>query len=669
MGGFYYYQQMLDILDEMATLYPNLITARQEVAEGNTTEEGRPLWYVKISDNPSTNETEPEVLYTAVHHAREPMSMTQMIYYMWYLLENYNNNDRVTGLVNETEMYFIPCLNPDGYIYNQTTNPTGGGLWRKNRFVTDPDTIGVDLNRNYGYNWGIDDFGSSPDKLSETYRGTEPFSEAETKMVREFVNNHNFLATLNYHSFSNLLIFPWGYGFNTYTPDSAQYSKYGKILTWYNIYKFGTTNQTLNYYTNGGSDDWMYGEQDSKPKIFSFTPEVGSYVDGFWPMQSRILPLCKENIFTNITTASMVGKFAVVNDMSEKWVNQSNYASYKLEQFGMDTTGTFTVGILPVKNISSVGVNKIYSNLFLMQELNDSISFVHTAALIGDTIQYILEIDNGLYKLQDTVTRIFGGTAVAYSNNCENIDDFIVDNFWGTSSDYFVSPPSSITDSPDGEYFSNNLDYITIVNPIDLSDATDAMLTFYARWMLEARGDAVTIEASTDDFNIERIPLCGKYTVTQTIVPDFNYPIYEGFQPTWVQEQISLYPFVGSNNLKIRFAISTDNSVEYDGFYFDDFKVEYTIADPSKIAENSSVIFTNAIPNPARKETTIYYKVPSNAGSIAIFDVSGKIVFSENLGANEGSILIDVSEFGSGLYFYQLKVDGVVFATKKLMVE
>ena len=75
----------------------------------------------------------PQVLYTSIHHAREPMSLSQLIFYMWYLLENYDSDPEVQYILNNTELYFIPVVNPDGYLYNEFTNPTGGGLWRKNR--------------------------------------------------------------------------------------------------------------------------------------------------------------------------------------------------------------------------------------------------------------------------------------------------------------------------------------------------------------------------------------------------------------------------------------------------------------------------------------------------------------------------------------------------------
>ena len=129
-GGHYTFAEMQTILDRMRTKFPNLISVKNSAG---TTLEGRSVLVVKISDNPDVDENEPKTLLNAVHHAREPISMTQLIYFMWHLLENYATDKEVRTLLNSTEIYVIPCLNPDGYVYNQTTNPGGGGMWRKNR--------------------------------------------------------------------------------------------------------------------------------------------------------------------------------------------------------------------------------------------------------------------------------------------------------------------------------------------------------------------------------------------------------------------------------------------------------------------------------------------------------------------------------------------------------
>src|SRR6185503_9963018 len=154
MGGYLTYSQMMTELDELKTMYPNLITTKSTIG---TTAEGRELWMVKISDNPDTDDiSEPGILYTGLYHAREPISMVSLIYFMQYILSQYGTDPEITCLINNRELYFIPCANPDGYVYNQTTNPAGGGYWRKNRRNNGGGIFGVDLNRNFSNNWGYD---------------------------------------------------------------------------------------------------------------------------------------------------------------------------------------------------------------------------------------------------------------------------------------------------------------------------------------------------------------------------------------------------------------------------------------------------------------------------------------------------------------------------------
>ena len=150
MGGFYTLAEINAELDSMYMMYPNIITPKYSIG---LSIENRPIYAVKISDNPTVNESEPQVHMNALIHAREPQAMMTIMYYMYYLLENYGTDPEVTYLVNSREIYFIPCINPDGYEYNRSTNPGGGGMWRKNRRLNAGGSYGVDLNRNFGYMW------------------------------------------------------------------------------------------------------------------------------------------------------------------------------------------------------------------------------------------------------------------------------------------------------------------------------------------------------------------------------------------------------------------------------------------------------------------------------------------------------------------------------------
>ena len=231
MGGFYTLEDMLAILDTMRLKFPNLISVKKP-ASSLTTAEGRKLYFVRISNHPdSLQKNKPKVLYTGLHHAREPISITELIMYMWYVMENYNKDAEITSIVNNTELYFIPCINPDGYMYNETTNPNGGGFWRKNRRNNGNGSFGVDLNRNYGYQWGRNNSGSSPSPFSDTYRGPFAFSEPETQIVRDFCIKYNFKIAINNHSYSNVLVYPWGYAYNKLTKDSTTFTNYANTLT------------------------------------------------------------------------------------------------------------------------------------------------------------------------------------------------------------------------------------------------------------------------------------------------------------------------------------------------------------------------------------------------------------------------------------------------------
>jgi len=303
MGGYHTYDETVAALDSIHNEHPAITTTKINIG---TTIEGRTIWGIKISDNPEVDEEEPEAFYSGLIHAREPITIELLLYFMRYLTNNYGTDPEVTDIVNNRELWFVPIINPDGYVRNQTTNPSGGGMWRKNRRNNGDGTYGIDLNRNFGYMWGYDNEGSSPYTSSETYRGAGPFSELEIQALRDFINAHDFVTALNYHSYSNLLIYPWGY-VPKYPEDYWNFKEVGDSMSAYNGYISAPGWVTL-YPTNGDIDDWDYGDWSGKNKIISFTPEVGGDADGFWPPSERILPLCQENLGPNIYMAKKAGE-------------------------------------------------------------------------------------------------------------------------------------------------------------------------------------------------------------------------------------------------------------------------------------------------------------------------------------------------------------------------
>ncbi|MBN1424315.1 immune inhibitor A [Candidatus Fermentibacteria bacterium] len=252
----------------------------------------RDIWAVKISDNVELDEPdEAEVLIMANLHAREIITPEIALYLLNYLVEGYGTDPRITDLVNNRQIWIIPSCNPDGLDHVHDTDI----WWRKNRRNNGDGTFGVDLNRNWGYEWGYDDTGSSPSTWSETYRGMGPFSEPETQALRDFFETHAFVISLSFHSYGNWWLYPWGY-IPEDTPDHPVFVAIADSCVAYNGYDPGNSASGTIYPTNGDSDDWIYGEQTTKYKTYGFTPECGGDADGFHPDTTRVMPLILENI-------------------------------------------------------------------------------------------------------------------------------------------------------------------------------------------------------------------------------------------------------------------------------------------------------------------------------------------------------------------------------------
>lgn len=669
MGGFYTITEMLAQLDSMRVHYPNLITVKQQIGT-ITTIEGRHTYFVKISKNPDIDETEPKVLYSALTHAREPMGMQELIFYMWYLLENYSTNNEIQKLLDNTELYFVPIVNPDGYEYNHTTDPSGGGLWRKNRRNNGSGSYGVDLNRNYGNHWGYDNVGSSPTSTDETYRGTAGFSEPETQIMKWFCENHNFTLAIDYHCYSNLLIYPWSFATDSLTTDSILYKAYSKLMVQENGYVYGTPNQTVGYTGNGGSIDWFYGEQSTKNKIICWSPEAGDLNDGFWPTTNRIVDIAKTNILQNLYVARFAGRYAEANDLGSSVVNQQNgYFKFDIERLGL-AAAAFTVSLQPITStIQSVGSQKVFSGMNVLETRTDSISYTLDPSIqSGNILQYKLVLDNGLYTVTDTITKIYGQTIVAFTDNCNTTTNWTLGN-WALSTAQYHTPPSSITDSPSGNYSSNTNKSITLTNTIDLTNTASAKLNFWAKWDIEAGYDYVQVKASTDG-GTSWTPLCGKYTKAGSSNQLSGSPLYDGTQSTWVQEEMDLTDFIG-HTIKLRYTLVSDGGVNGDGYYFDDITVTKINPSYTSVDEYPNDAFiSDPFPNPAENSVTVQFQISESLTHpvIKVYNETGQIVLSKNIDSGKGAITLDLSGLQKGVYYCGISSQDYIKEFKKIIV-
>ena len=668
MGGYLTYQELLNTLDSMQALFPHLISKKATVGQ-YLTEEGRPIHWIRISNNPTIEETEPEILYTALHHAREPNSMQQMIFFMWHLLEQYEIDKNIKRLVDNTQFYFIPCVNPDGYVYNEQTNPLGGGLWRKNRAKGVTGHVhGVDLNRNYGYLWGGDEIGSSSNVNRLNYRGTAPFSEPETQAVRDFCKDHQFQIALNYHTAGNLLIIPWGFD-SELTEDDATFRSFGKVMTQENRYKVGTGTGTIGYVVNGSSDDWMYGEEAEKNKIFAMTPEVGTSTH--WVPKDRILKRNRENIWQNLSAANLL----------------HNYVTADYEQTAVVTEVNNTLDLSFVQAGLQNGIATVY-----IQAISDNVVFKDTAfgiylkhldslftplpytilptGEIQEEVLFKVRLNNGLWDQTDTIKRIFYRQPfeMVFLETGDNLHRWFQRGNWGITKETYYSASASITESPTGKYQSNRNIDITTAQPISLRGTAAAFLRFRAKWDIEKDFDYAQILVSTDRKTFT--PICGKYSSFRYVNQE---PVYDGFQPDWIEEVVSLEDYLGKN-IFLRFKFVSDRRVTYDGFYLDDLSVE-VIQEDTRLAGKAVAAKIDELtiqPNPFSTNFTVTLSLAEEAKALRVTVVNaiGQVITSKSISdlkKGKNQFGLNGTNWKSGVYFVKLESKEKVWAVKKIV--
>ncbi|WP_432038727.1 M14 family zinc carboxypeptidase [Streptomyces cucumeris] len=246
------------------------------VSIGKTTQ-GKDILALKLTKGAATSKdgSKPSVLYMSNQHAREWITPEMTRRLMHYYLDNYGKDDRVTRIVDRTELWFVLTANPDGYDF--THQSPANRQWRKNLHDNNGDGKitpgdGVDLNRNFSYKWGYDNEGSSPDPADETFRGSGPASEPETKALDSFQKRIGFDYGINYHSAAELLLYGVGWQVATPTPDDVLYKALAGTPENSAIPGYHPQVSSELYTTNGEAD----GHAANVNGMMMFTPEMST---------------------------------------------------------------------------------------------------------------------------------------------------------------------------------------------------------------------------------------------------------------------------------------------------------------------------------------------------------------------------------------------------------
>lgn len=290
-GEYHSYSELEYDLFALERNYPHI----SQVLSIGESLEGRNIYALKVSDNVHTDEDEAEVILIGCHHGREWISVEVPFLFGRYLLENYDSDSQIRDIVNQSEIWIIPLLNPDGLEYSIHFYR----YWRKNRRNNGDGSYGVDLNRNYNYHWGYDNEGSSPNPSSQIYRGRAPFSEPETQAIRDLFRQRNYQALISFHNYSQVIIYPWGYTEDP-APEAALLNQIAanmstRIQSVYgNIYAYGQAGSSM-YLTNGSTTDWSYGIYGA-PSFTIELPPIDQLQGGFFNAEKDIQIIFEENL-------------------------------------------------------------------------------------------------------------------------------------------------------------------------------------------------------------------------------------------------------------------------------------------------------------------------------------------------------------------------------------
>ncbi len=273
-------------LRQLAARHPDIARC---IEIGRSSYWHQPIWALKISDRVAEDEDEPAILLSGGIHAREPLGMLTCLHIAEQLCERYPRDPKVREWVRELAIYVVPLLNPDGYRY-LIEKHVNFPWWRKNLTDNDgdgsfdPERDGVDLNRNFAFNW---EDGGSDDPTSWFYRGPRPFSEPETRAFRDFALQVLPVAGISYHSHGEVVLYPWS---NYARPVDRQLLEHMAFQMASLMEKRAGREHYAAMPLNGRvgqSSCWLYGALG----CFDFTVEVG---DEYFPELEAVPDIVRE---------------------------------------------------------------------------------------------------------------------------------------------------------------------------------------------------------------------------------------------------------------------------------------------------------------------------------------------------------------------------------------
>lgn len=679
MNAYYTINEYHTFMQDIANQYPNIC---QLINAGNSVQ-GRPIYFLKISDNPTIEENEPEIRLSSSIHGDEVVGYDMLIRLISLITSGYGTDDRLTSIVDNTELWINPMTNPDGYVLIQRANANG-----------------VDLNRSFP------DFSANDEN---TAVGREP----EIAVLKNFADNHSINQSLNFHGGELVINYPWD-AIYTLHPDndvmvdlSLTYAMENPSL--YNSTDFvhGITNGAAWYVVHGSMQDWLnayYTCMDLTAEISLNKWPAANTLDTFWGnnresmlkfiekaqkgLHGTVLNAENEPLLAQIeienrvtsTTDPQVGDFHryLLAGSYNLTIKSYGYETQTMNNVTIsnDTPTVINVVLNPLPSIIFKGYVKdlqgaplqnatvtIETNQLQTVQTNISGYFEISGIFPGD---YNITVQSEGFMPYQTSINILADLTYNFTLSPPSfIEEF--DNglaLWTVQTPWAISNVSTnnvLQDSPTGNYANNINKSAKITDSFDLTTSTYAIVTYDLKNNLENAYDFLYFEISNNNTN---------WTTLKT---------YTGVSD-WRNEIVNLSQYLGQN-VYLRFRIKTDQNTTADGVSIDN--VCFNNQNAHSVDNENNVIHHNPLrvshyPNPVYMQSKTAFVIDSpykNANHIIdIYNIKGQKVRSLNQDAkNPNRIEWNKKDehqniLSSGIYFYRIRNEGYSSSFKKLSI-
>lgn len=752
INGYKEYNQMLTELQQLVNAHPSILklvnlgssTGKLYSATGNSAYNNyqHDIWALKLSDNVNVEEDEPNFYFMGAHHAREPISMEMNLKILHALVDNYTTNSAMKQRVDNSQIWFIPLINPNGHkiVLDQTDV-----WWRKNIRDNNQNNLidqggnayfasvdGVDLNRNYDFEWGGE--GASADFDDHTYRGPSAFSEPELQAVNSILTARHFVAGISYHTYSELVLYPYGYASGINAPDHLALKSLAENMAATIPKQNGGTYTPQSswalYPCSGTTDDYAYG----KFGTFSYTIEMATE---FIPPAAQsatiqqnnlaaamlLIDRTKNSILTGKVTDGANGTPVSAEISIESIDNSTVYrAPYKSDAaFGryyrLLMPGSYTVKVkaygYQTRTLSGVQINNSNVTELNVQLIKD------TGVTISGKVRKSsdnLPIENAMIEILNTpqapaftnssgyytMPGVSAGTytarisAAGYQTKESQILVSISTNqFFFTLdkapeawtpllSEGFEStafPPANWQNSNPGwnsstENHSGTRAAKTAYSPAGTRTLTTPSIQCGSSAIFDSlrlkfwwKDDDLTKIAGHDSTYLEISTNNGaSWTVLAVLSDSFSSSIFK-------EAKVNLTACLGQS-IKLRWRDKSNGSLNAYGCGLDDIVLEGK-PKPSSITENGEMCKTAELyqnyPNPFNPLTKISYRLKTAGfARVTVYNAKGELlkILSEGLhNPGDHSVDFDGTALNSGLYFYKLETASTSQISRMLLLK